>query len=175
MTTPTERIRFWRASPKAIQPCIFPDERDTIIFDIDGCCVSVDGRVQDYIDGDIEAYHAKHHTDVPIPQGVLTYSMLLKYSGQRCVFVTQRGEEAREYTTAQLQTLFPFLDKIELLMTPVDGKPDDVEEHDVKLWMCEQHGIYPKNILMVFEDRQMIVDMWRRNGVIVYQTAPNDF
>jgi hypothetical protein len=31
------------------------------------------------------------------------------------------------------------------------------------------------NILCIFDDRQKVVDMWRKNGLICFQVAPGDF
>lgn len=51
-----------------------------------------------------------------------------------------------------------------------DHRPDDV----VKEEMLQQLRAEGKDILFVIDDRQKVVDMWRRNGLICLQMAPND-
>ena len=57
-------------------------------------------------------------------------------------------------------------------MRPAEGKdkytPDDI----LKLMWLEAEDTPPD---MIFDDRQKVVDMWRKNGVVCAQIAPGDF
>jgi len=152
-----------------------------IIYDIDGCCVNCEERAQ-HIETDYEKYLALHHTDKPIPQGVLVYSLLLEMSsapvmghnGQvevmplEHVFVTARGEDQRANTERLLKVLFPDA-TFRLLMRHVDhrGRPDT----EVKLEMIVDANIRPDDIFMAFDDRACNVEMYRSLGIVAYQTA----
>lgn len=53
-----------------------------------------------------------------------------------------------------------------------DYTPDDVLKES---WF---HGLSPEDrarLVMVFDDRDRVVNMWRRNGVVCAQVAPGDF
>ena len=53
-----------------------------------------------------------------------------------------------------------------------DHTPDDQLKES---WF---HALSPEDrarLVMVFDDRQRVVDMWRRNGVVCAQVAPGDF
>lgn len=60
-----------------------------------------------------------------------------------------------------------------LKMRPAgDYTPDDELKES---WL---HAMSPEDrarLVMVFDDRQRVVDMWRRNGVVCVQVAPGDF
>jgi hypothetical protein len=60
-------------------------------------------------------------------------------------------------------------------MRPATGggmfTPDDILK---EAWLREQ---FPdkNNILCVYDDRDKVVAMWRRNGIPCFQVAPGDF
>jgi hypothetical protein len=60
-------------------------------------------------------------------------------------------------------------------MRPATGggmfTPDDILK---EAWLREQ---FPdkNNILCVYDDRDKVVAMWRRNGISCFQVAPGDF
>lgn len=59
-------------------------------------------------------------------------------------------------------------------MVPIMMRPNDNTEPDEELkerWLRET--TFRPNI--VFDDRQKVVDMWRRNGIICAQVATGDF
>lgn len=139
----------------------------TIVYDIDGCCVNCEERAQ-HIEVDYQKYLELHHTDKPIEQGVLVYTLLMELNDVQHVFVTARGEDQRATTEALLKTLFPGK-TYKLLMRHVDhhGRPDV----EVKLEMLEAAGIRHEDIFMAFDDRDCNIDMYRSLGIVAYQTA----
>jgi hypothetical protein len=143
-----------------------------IIADIDGCCLDPEERIPNAEAKDWEGYHALWRTDTPIMAGCLTYALFIE-SGHNLIFVTAREEKAREYTLFQLRKFIsPNVTSDMLLMRPNDSYsiPDVV----LKPQLVQDAGYKIEDILMVFEDRTVMVNEWRRLGVICYQTAQRD-
>ena len=46
-------------------------------------------------------------------------------------------------------------------------------DNDLKQMWLDDIGV--DNVAMVFDDRQQVVDMWRRNGLTCFQVADGDF
>jgi hypothetical protein len=138
----------------------------TIIYDIDGCCVDSSYR-NEHVYVDFEKYLELHHTDKPILPGVLVYNLLMEITDFRHVFITGRGEEQREITEALLETLFSGK-TYELLMRPTDDTRKDVE---IKRELMDKNGIDPKEVFLAFDDRPVLVNMYRELGIVSYQTA----
>lgn len=66
-----------------------------------------------------------------------------------------------------------YVDSSYLKMRPLgDYTPD---EQLKERWLDEYLASGGKPIKMVFDDRQKVVDMWRRNGITCLQVAPGDF
>jgi len=138
----------------------------TIIYDIDGCCIDSTFR-HEHVQVDFKRYLELHPTDKPIMQGVLVYTLLLELQDFRHVFITGRGEEERESTTAILERLFHGK-TFELLMRPADDRRPDVE---IKGELMQQNGIWPKDVFLAFDDRPVMVEFYRSLGIVAYQTA----
>ena len=146
--------------------------KNVIVADIDDCCLSPNGRIQHYLNGDLERYHAEHHTDEPIPQGIAVYRKFLNDANFRFYFVTGRNEDARQYTLDQLHAhIDPAIVSKQLLMRPIHLPSTVMHDTELKPMLLRQIGIEPKHIFIVFEDRTSVVNMWRALGVMVYQTA----
>ena len=149
--------------------------KNLIIADIDGVCIDPSARIPFYKAKDWEGYHYNWQSDVVIPQGAVIYRMLNGNPYYKLLFVTAREERAREYTLHQLQKHVSVgITNDQLLMRPNNdydgqgGTPDYV----LKPRLVQDAGYRIEDIFLVFEDRQRMVDEWRRLGCIVYQTAP---
>ena len=46
-------------------------------------------------------------------------------------------------------------------------------DNDLKQMWLDNIGV--DNVAMVFDDRQQVVDMWRKNGLTVFQVADGNF
>lgn len=150
--------------------------KNVIVADIDGCCVFSDQRLPHFLRGDLEAWHAAHPTDQPIPQGVVVYRKFLTDPDFRFVFLTGRPESARAYTLAHLQWwIHPSITHEHLLMRPDHIKISDMPDSELKPVLLELSGVPTSEVFLVFEDRRSIVDKWRSLGVTVYQTDVGDF
>ena len=144
-----------------------------IIADIDGCCIDPTRRLHN-LPHDLEQYHAEWVLDKPINQGVVVYRKFLSDPDFDFFFVTARDESARDYTIKQLRHwVDPLIRDHQLLMRPLGL--EQYPDHKLKPLLLKAAGFDPEDIFLVFEDRKVIVDMWRSKGVVVYQTAEGDW
>lgn len=97
----------------------------------------------------------------------------MKNAGNTMVIFSGRSDATKEETEKWLAKHGIVYDKI--LMRPGTGlgmfTPDDQLKED---WLNNE---FPdKNqILCVYDDRDKVVAMWRRNGIPCFQVAPGDF
>ena len=91
---------------------------------------------------------------------------------QTIIFVTGREEKYREKTEKWLKKQMPELQWKHLLMRPTD---DHREDSIIKQEIYNQHIKEKYNALIVFDDRNRVVEMWRRNGLKCLQVAEGDF
>jgi hypothetical protein len=89
-------------------------------------------------------------------------------------FVTGRPERCREDTVRWLHDTCGFSKKgyDYLLYMRKDG--DYRADYIVKQEILDTH-IDRERVLFVLDDRQQVVDMWRRNGLTCFQVAPGNF
>lgn len=59
-----------------------------------------------------------------------------------------------------------------LILRPENNREDD---HKMKPELAFRQGWTPDRVLFVFEDRQRVVDEWRRLGYTVFQVASGNF
>ncbi len=87
------------------------------------------------------------------------------------IFVTGREEKYREATVRWLQTKYPFNNYL-LYMRPTD---DHREDSIIKQEIYDREIKQKYNVLYVLDDRNRVVEMWRRNGLKCLQVAEGDF
>jgi phosphoglycolate phosphatase-like HAD superfamily hydrolase len=143
-----------------------------IIFDIDGTLANNSHRLH-YITGgkkkNWEGFRAELENDVP-NSPVVTLLRAMKTLGYRIIISTGRFEESRTRTEKWLRKHLIFYH--DLFMRPNgDFRPD----YEVKEDMLRDMQIGRDNILFVVDDRDSVVEMWRRNGLTVLQCAKGDF
>lgn len=158
----------------------------TVIFDIDGTLADVEHRRHHVAHKPKrwDLFFSELSNDPPVKDVVrlhdllIDYNFLLNQDGEKprvkLVFCTGRGEEYRDVTTAWLidNLCISFSAEIDLRMRPAnDSRPDDI----IKKEMLDQLRAEQHDIWFVVDDRQRVVDMWRANGVTVFQCAPGDF
>lgn len=81
-----------------------------------------------------------------------------------------RSMSASEKTIAWLARHHVQYDVLQ--MRSVEDRTDD---HILKLRWAKELGLTPQNTLLVFEDRQRVVEAWRENGFRCFQVAPGNF
>lgn len=158
--------KFHRQYIKNVQGFDFPlpiindDLTKIIICDIDGTLAISNGR--DYYD--------------PTPEDLLkdTPSMttinVVKRYGLPVVLMTGRFEKYRDTTVTWLK--MHGINYKDLFMRPDnDTCPDD--ELKYRLYMDNIYGKY--QVELVIDDRNRVVNLWRRLGLVCHQVADGDF
>ena len=146
------------------------DQRKIALLDIDGCLLNIDNRLQFLLDGDYDKFLAHWETDRPIPQGVYFYRQMVNDPNIRAVFNTARGEHNREITEKQLRMIFGKDAEFELWMCPDDMHDAQVGDVELKLHALARNGVTGSDIFIAFDDRNCIVEAYRRMGICSYQT-----
>ena len=81
-----------------------------------------------------------------------------------------RSEIVRAETVAWLERYVQF--EYSVTMRPEnDHRPD----HILKKGLIEKLNLNTSNVLCVFDDRESVVQMWRREGFCCYQVADHSF
>jgi predicted kinase len=166
----------------------------TVIFDIDGTLADVTHRRHHVAakPKNWPAFFAGMDRDPPVRDVVEFCRFILAQRAInntprfKVVFCSGRGEEHRRVTEDWLiEHVWPFMLRspsdylkfpddmyLDLRMRPArDNRPDDI----IKKEMLDRLRAEGHDIWFVVDDRQRVVDMWRANGVTVFQCAPGDF
>jgi len=147
----------------------------TVIFDLDGTLVLIDHR-RKYLEGDSPDWASFNHwmimeQDRPNEPIIALLNALAKQS-YRIVVVTGRMESQRIITYKWLSEYCPHMLGRTVLMRPDgDYRPDHVVKEEI-LHKLQADG---HDILFVVDDRDSVVEMWRRNGITCLQCAKGDF
>jgi FMN phosphatase YigB (HAD superfamily) len=145
---------------------------EIVIFDIDGTLANVEKRVH-HINGDTRdwrSFFESMHTDSPIEPVVTLYQKLWDHTDYELYLLTGRPEKYREKTLKWCEE--HNIEVNRLLMRPAyDPREDHVIKEDI-LHQIREEG---HNVAFVVEDRNSVVAMWRRNGVLCLQCAEGDF
>jgi beta-phosphoglucomutase-like phosphatase (HAD superfamily) len=143
---------------------------NVVIFDLDGTLALIEHR-QHFVRGkkDWRKFFAACVDDLP-NEPIIEVLRALRASGKEIWIVSGRSSEVRPQTEEWLRRHdIPYE---HLVMRRVgDFRPDDeLKRH----WLV--NGTLPKErILLVFDDRDKVVAMWRREGLTCAQVAPGDF
>jgi hypothetical protein len=110
-------------------------------------------------------------SDTPI-KDIIELVGILEF-GHTIIFVSDRGSQVRQETLSWIETHIPFsIDDDQLLMRAEgDFRPD----HEIKLELIGNAGIKPENIFLALDDRDQVVQMWRKNGIRCLQVANGNF
>ena len=149
--------------------------QDAIVFDIDGTLADVTQRLH-HINAnqkDWSSFFAAIPMDEPIQPLIDLARGLLKVREKPVLFVTGRPELTRDDTERWFKKNGLNTDfKNHLFMRKNDDRrPDHVVKRDL-LNEMRNAGFEPT---LIFDDRQSVVDMWREEGILVAQIAPNNF
>lgn len=141
-----------------------------IIFDIDGTLADCSHRLH-WIQNkpkNWKAFFAGMEHDAPI-EPTITIAQSLYGSFNDLIFCTGRPISHYGVTQAWLEKhVGDWTLACPLYMRAVDDhRPDYVVKEELLVKM-RAGGIDPK---VAFEDRDQVVDMWRRNGLVCYQVA----
>lgn len=116
---------------------------------------------------DWDRYFAAAGNDLPKPNIIKVCNDLARW--HKIYILSGRSESTRDVTRKWLHEQGVVYDKL-MLRGIEDRTQDDV----LKLRWVEELGIKAK-VLCIFEDRQRVVDAWRRAGYTCFQVAPGNF
>lgn len=143
--------------------------KNVIIFDLDGTLADVEHRrhLVQYKPPKWDEFYAAC-TEDSVVEHVRAMFQALRNEGYALWIFSGRSDAVDRQTWDWLQRhdLVPDM----LLMRPEgDFTPDEELKES---WLYE-YG--KEQVLCVFDDRNKVVDMWRRNGIPCFQVAPGDF
>ena len=146
-----------------------------VIVDIDGTLSKVGERVR-YLQQsppDWDSFYDDCFEDEPFEDVCELVSRLNRCDAYELIFCTGRRESCREKTEKWLYRYLEERVPREKLLMRADGdiRPDIV----VKPELVAEAGIKPEEIAFVLEDRNCVVEMWRKMGVRCLQVAEGDF
>lgn len=143
----------------------------TIIFDLDGTLADIDHRLH-FIRGQKKRWHeffqASIH-DSPIPP-IIELCNVLYAAAYRIRIFTGRSEAVREGT---IEWLHKHGVQYNSLTMRAEG--NFTPDHELKAVWLEQILSEGEQILCAFDDRDQVVEMWRRRGLTCLQVAEGEF
>jgi len=132
--------------------------------------VDIDGTIADH-EGIRGPYDTSKYSLDRVSPVVRTAVRSLISSGYYPIFCTGRSDDFRAVTAAWLHSHTGLYD-FGLIMRPSgDLRSDDI----VKYELFDRYVRETYNVLLVLDDRDKVVDMWREIGLTVFQVAPGDF
>lgn len=144
-----------------------------IIFDLDGTLADITHRLH-FIQGDSKDWDAFHRaciSDVPIKHTIKVCQALLNQHHEIEIW-SGRSDLVRAETEVWLRKyVWPGIDDSLRMRVQGDYTPDDRLKES---WLdhCLSNG---HTIELAFDDRQRMVNMWRRRGIPCFQVAKGDF
>jgi len=144
----------------------------TIIFDIDGTLANIKHR-RKYLDGDRPdwtRFNAAMGEDTPNAPIVALYNTLWNSGAYHLEIVTGRNERFRKVTESWLTW-----NNIEFNSVTMRANKDQRADNFVKQDILDAFLAAGHEIEFVVDDRQQVVDMWRRNGITCLQCDEGNF
>jgi hypothetical protein len=156
-----------------------------IVCDLDGTLC--DCRHRQHLAGDWDAFHAGISDDglfIRVHDVLLALieSRLNEHGSEPAtlIFLTGRPEDYRSETTEWINDvafLFEEDDYAELIMRPKDDYTRDVDLKPQLLdqWLSDNDNKWAQTDILILEDRESVVTMWRDKGYTCFQTAQGAF
>jgi acid phosphatase class B len=148
--------------------------KTTVIFDLDGTLALVDKRreIAKKPNGkiDFDIFYDPQYIELDEPNSfVIELAKMYKRDGYEIVIVSGRSDRTKEATDRWLEKYGVLYDRM-IMRKRKNFTPDN----ELKERWLEKY-LDPDNIHVVVDDRQRVVDMWRRNGLDVFQVANGNF
>ncbi len=146
--------------------------RKAVLFDIDGTIADIRHR-RHFLEGDRpdwKSFNTRMGDDLPNTPVVELYRTMWESNKYELILVSGRSEDQRAITRQWLiWNEIPFE---QLLMRPSGDFRSDVVIKQEILAKIQKAGF---EVLFAVDDRQSVVDMWRRNGITCLQCDVGDF
>jgi hypothetical protein len=141
----------------------------TIVFDIDGTLSDPSHR-RHYVENkpkDFDSFYKEMGNDSP-KEDVVELCQMYKKFGWYVVIFSGRPDAFKEITIDWLSKYHIEYDELHMRPSEKIYEPDD----QIKERMLLGFG---RKVSVSVDDRQKVVDMWRRNGVTCLQVDDGDF
>ena len=140
-----------------------PDLPPVILVDIDGTLAIK------HPDRDIHEYH-KVHMDYP-NEPVIRAVKALRQMDHKVILMSGRNEDCRAVTEAWIERNVGYGLPLHMRKSG-DFRQDYIVKHE----LFQEHIAGKYRVLMSFDDRDQVVDLWRRKlGLPTFQVADGDF
>ena len=148
--------------------------KTTVIFDLDGTLALVDKRreIAKKPNGkiDFNIFYDPQYIELDEPNSfVIDLAKMYKRNGYEIVIVSGRSDRTKEATERWLEKYGILYDRM-IMRKRKNFTPDN----ELKERWLEKY-LDRDDIRVVVDDRQRVVDMWRRNGLDVFQVANGNF
>jgi len=149
-----------------------------IIFDLDGTLALIDDRralsTKDNGKIDWDIFFNPNNIDLDKPNHpVIKVAQMFKDNGFRIVILSGRLKTTKDVTKKWLQKFNVPFDVIK--MRPDNNQFKFMPDDDLKQGWLDTLFANKEDVFAVFDDRNKVVDMWRSNGLNVFQVAEGDF
>ena len=148
-------------------------DKNIVIFDLDGTLALIDKR-RDLAtkDGKMNwnVFFNPDNIDLDTPnQTVIDMANMLSKQGYLIYIFSGRSDKTEDATKDWLDKHNVNYDLLQMRPQGLLYKPDNDLKQD---WL---NVIKKDRVAMVFDDRNQVVDMWRKNGLTTFQVADGDF
>ena len=149
-------------------------DKNIVIFDLDGTLALIDKRrdlaTKDNGKMDWDVFFDPDNIDLDTPnQTVIDMANLLHSQGYLIYIFSGRSDKTEDATKDWLDKHNVNYDLLQMRPQGLLYKPDNDLKQD---WL---NVIKKDTVAMVFDDRNQVVDMWRKNGLTTFQVADGDF
>lgn len=152
------------------------NDRRIIIFDLDGTIALCEHR-RHFVSGEHKNWTAFFNSCVNDLPNKPVIEILNEFAIKRqyvIVILSGRTEDVREKTIEWLKKNKVHYDF--LYMRPSkDYSPDEKLKFEMLETAKKELNFSQEDILCVFDDRNKVVDMWRKNGLTCFQVAEGNF
>jgi len=150
----------------------------SIIFDLDGTLALIDDRrtlsTKDNGKIDWDIFFDPNNINLDKPnQPVIKVAQMFKDSGFRIVILSGILKTTKDVTKKWLENFNVQFDVLK--MRPDNKQFKFMSDDDLKQGWLDTLFTNKEDVFAVFDDRKKVVDMWRSNGLNVFQVAEGDF
>ena len=155
-------------------------KQDTIIFDLDGTLADIDARrklsIQDNGKMNWKKFFDPANISLDKPNyPVINAARFAKAAGFNIVIFSGRSKATKDATRQWLNDNGVPFDILKMRPTSHPWafmKDDKLKQH----WLDDLFPFSQKDkISCVYDDRDQVVNMWRKNGIPCFQVAPGNF